>query len=228
MRKVFAILIVLIYSARTEAQTQISGSVSLVSDYLYRGTSLSNGEAVPQLNLTYDNLAGWYFGTFLSEVRLAENGSRGEQLITYTGYSRRLQSGSVWEVGVVKSFFPKTENLNYTEVFVGLASDGISGKIYFSPDYLGQNIDTVYTELNNAYQIFERLKIFGHIGFLKSLPGTHRFSEISRFDSQIGVGASLANWEFQLAWDAAGKNRASNSLYATVRSSFVLSARHTF
>ena len=56
LRWVIAILIVL---PGCEARAQVSGTVSLVSDYRLRGISLSDGEPEPQVNLGYDSPGGW-------------------------------------------------------------------------------------------------------------------------------------------------------------------------
>src|SRR6266508_589758 len=54
------------------AAAQISGTVNLVSDYRYRGTSLSDDKPAAQLGLTYDDASGWYAGLSASTVRYAE------------------------------------------------------------------------------------------------------------------------------------------------------------
>ena len=54
----------------SEACAQVSGSVTLVSDYRYRGISLSDGRPTAQLSVAYDRPDGWYMGAFASRVRL--------------------------------------------------------------------------------------------------------------------------------------------------------------
>ena len=75
----------------TAAWAQTSGSATIVSDYRYRGVSLSEGHSAAQITLGYDSPSGWYAGGFASSARL--DYVNAEQLIAYAGYTRRLSSG---------------------------------------------------------------------------------------------------------------------------------------
>lgn len=227
LRYAFTILIAAFWF---NAQAQTSASVSLVSDYRFRGISLSDGKPEPQVNLGYDSPPGWYVGAFASPVtfgnssydvplsgyagysRSQPSGNSGNdlQFIGYAGYSRRLSSGLSWDVGATESLFVRTTRYNYAEVYVGLASDHLSGKIYLAPKYYGFRERTLYAELNGAYPLQERLNLIGHIGFLRVLSDNEgpAFASNIRFDTRLGISASLADWNLQLAWVATGKNRA--------------------
>ena len=43
---------------------QVSGSLTLVSDYRFRGVSLSHNNPAAQLGAVYDDARGWYAGAF--------------------------------------------------------------------------------------------------------------------------------------------------------------------
>ena len=54
--------------AVTDVSARVSGSVAVVSDYLFRGVSLSEGRPAAQLNVNYDDASGWYAGGFASST----------------------------------------------------------------------------------------------------------------------------------------------------------------
>ena len=204
--------------------------MSLVSDYRFRGVSLSDGHPELQLNLGYDSPAGWYVGGFASGVRWRDGGSK-TQVVAYGGYSRRMPSGLNWEAGAVKSAYLQAAQLNYAETFVGLSYDNIGGRLYFSPNYLGQDFSTAYAELNGTYQVRDWLHVLGHVGFLRPLsrPDGYMAEMPSRYDVRIGASANLADWTFQLAWVATAKSPSNDPRYGDrVPSKIVLSTSYSF
>ncbi len=55
---------------------QLSGTVSLLSNYRFRGISLSADEPAAQLGLAYDDAQGWYAGGFASTVEFPLSSER--------------------------------------------------------------------------------------------------------------------------------------------------------
>jgi uncharacterized protein (TIGR02001 family) len=215
-----------------EASAQVSGSLSLVSDYRFRGESLSDEQPAAQLSVAYDHPSGWYAGAFGSTIQLANQSNRNLQVLSYAGYARRAASGLSWELGADYSVFSGLSDYDYAEVYSGIASDNVSGRIYYAPDYFGQGAGTVYAELNGARRFQNRLRLLGHIGVLRhsSANAATDGSDRSRFDVQTGVGIDLNKASIQLAWVA---TRNTNTAYASVnehqhQDTFVLSLSWPF
>jgi uncharacterized protein (TIGR02001 family) len=222
-------VVILLVPLAGEVRAQISGSASILSDYVYRGVSLSDGHLEPQINLGYDNPSGWYAGAFLSKVKLQEHASE-VQLVTYAGYTRQMQSGLSWEAGATNSAFSQTTRYSYTEIFAGLASDNVSGKIYFSPNYYGDHARTIYAEINGTYPVRERIHLLGHIGFLHLLSSVDGFAPpmTRRFDTRMGASAGIGDWICQLTWVATEIDRTNYPQYQRNPSAIVLSASYSF
>src|SRR5439155_7805223 len=66
-----------------EALGQVSGSASLVSDYRFRGVSLSQEKPALQLNVLYDDQSGWYAGAFASSVQIFGQHDRHVELVPF-------------------------------------------------------------------------------------------------------------------------------------------------
>lgn len=192
------------------AAAQISGSVALATDYRFRGVSLSDGEPAGQLNLNYDSPAGWYLGAQAAAPVLSER--NGAQLIGYAGLARRLSSGWSWEGGVNVTSFVRAHEGDYAEWYGGLAGERIGMRIYLSPHYLGRDLRTAYAELNGFYPLADDIKLIGHLGQLRALPGGER--QPVHYDARLGIAANWRDWSAQLAWVAAAGGAARPSYYA--------------
>ena len=204
-------LAILVLSMCTTAWGQTSGSVSVVSNYLFRGVSLSEGNPVPQVNLGYDSPAGWYAGAFATRIELAGSPSTA-QMVGYTGYTHRWENGLSWEAGVTDTFYLQDAEDNYAEVFAGLASEHFSGRVYFAPNYLGQDIHTVYSEFNATYSLFEQVSFLAHVGYFY-VPPVNYAPVATHADTRMGVSAGLGDWNFQLAWVTVERSRAIYPFY---------------
>ena len=101
----------------TGASAQWSGTASVVSDYRYRGVTLSDLKPAAQLGIAYDDPIGWFAGAFGSTVQLAAPTGRTAQAIVFAGYASRVSSDVSLEVGGDYSAFAGASGDNYGEVF---------------------------------------------------------------------------------------------------------------
>ena len=179
------------------AQAQLSGSAGLLSNYMYRGVSLSDDRAAARLALNYDGAAGWFAGGQVATGQLAVERHRSAQWIGYAGYAQRLPSGLSWETGVTAYAFPGSSNWNFRELFVGLAGGGVSGRLHYAVDYLGFGERTLYGELNGGWMLAPRLQAFWHGGYLYS-----RDNALShRAEGRIGLATGFQGWQAQVSLD---------------------------
>lgn len=179
-----------------QAHAQVSTSAAFVSDYRYRGVSLSDGQPAAQLSLAYDApVQGWYAGGMASNVRLArENGVQG---LAYAGISRRFSPEFSWELGAEYTQYSGPHHYQYPEIYAGLSYRQISARIYYTNDYFSIGVPVLYAELNGSHNFTDHWYAFGHMGLLRrnGYP-THNL----RTDYRVGVGVSLSRCDVQLAW----------------------------
>ncbi|WP_229256500.1 TorF family putative porin [Duganella lactea] len=189
------------------AQAQLSGSAGLMSNYLYRGISLSNNQPAARLALNYDGAGGWYAGGQAVTGQLVTEQQRNVQWVGYAGYAARLASGLSWESGVSAYAFPRSPTWNFREVYVGLAGNGLSGRLHYSPDYLGMNERTLFGELNGGWMLAPRWQAFWHGGYLHSFDNALS----NRAELRFGVATGLHGWRAQASFDLTRLRSASNS-----------------
>jgi uncharacterized protein (TIGR02001 family) len=176
-------------------QAQTSLVATLVSEYVARGKSLSQGRLAPQLRLDWD-AGGWYAGALVSRVRYADTDANA-QVLAYAGYAHRLPSGLSWEAGVLESAFAGSPAYRYHELYAGLAGGRLAGRVYFSPSYFG-DASTVYAELNGNVPLRDGLFLVGHLGMLHPL-GSAEDEARRRVDLRVGLSLDSGNWNVQLA-----------------------------
>lgn len=209
------------------AHGQTSASASLVSEYSARGVSLSDRSPAPQFSLAWDSQQGWYAGAFAAAgLHLAER-SGVTQLVAYGGYARRLASGLSWEAGASSTTFRNASEYNYREVYAGLASDRISGRIYLSPSYYGYGGHAAYVELNGFDPLGERFRLIGHIGLLHGLSGASADAR-DRVDLRLAIGFDAGACNIELAWLGSASVGPGAASHVRTPRALALSASYSF
>jgi uncharacterized protein (TIGR02001 family) len=218
------------------AWAQFSGTVSAVSDYRYRGYTLSDRKPAAQVGGTYDDPAGWYVGAFGSTVRIAPPAGINVQVIGFAGYARRLSSSFSVEAGGDYTAFTGSSENNYGEFFLGGAMDNLSARVYYSPRYFGLSSNAWYAELNLAQPLFDRVRLTAHVGFLRTnypaTYGNHVYygeGEQHIVDGRIGLGFDFELGRVEVAWVGVSAAGAAYPITGTRSpNTVVLSLSHSF
>ena len=183
------------------AQVDISGSVALQSEYRYRGQNAGKGKgnAVPQLTVNIDGVAGWYLGGFAGAMTIGDVDHY--KLLAYAGYARRMASGGSWDAGCSRITYTRAHPNDFSECYAGLGFERGSTRIYYSPRYLGYPVKTVYAEVSAFYPVHPRFNLIAHAGLLHNISGGYwaGIPTSSRIDARIGVGVPFGNWTVQIA-----------------------------
>ncbi|WP_188793942.1 TorF family putative porin [Dyella nitratireducens] len=194
---------VLVALLAVQARAQVTGSATFVSDYRFRGTSLSDDRPAAQLAFDADwPSTGWYAGGMMSNVRL--DSSHAAQLLGYAGYVRRLNADLSWEGGVRYTRFTGGESYAYAEAYTGLTFRQLVGRIYYAPNYFNAGYATWYAELNDSIALSGKWYAFAHAGYLRRAGDVAEY-HVSRFRSDVraGIGLTLQPWDIQLSWTTA-------------------------
>jgi uncharacterized protein (TIGR02001 family) len=184
-----------------DAFAQVSGSASLLSDYRYRGVSLSRNRPAAQLAVAYDDASGWYGGAFASTVQLFYP-TRELQVVSFVGYARRLPSGLSWEAGADYSVVTGPLSYSYPELYAGIAFENVSARLYYAPRYFGQDSNVIYGEINASQQLLDRVRLLAHGGVLRnSGQGAYGLRPDRHIlDASVGVALDFDQFSVQLSW----------------------------
>jgi uncharacterized protein (TIGR02001 family) len=146
---------------------QVSGDVALLSDYRFRGESLTEGRPALQAGVNYDHSSGLFVGGLVSNVRIDPD-VVGLSAQVYAGYTRPIGERAAWDIGVVAYVFPHPSmgpSYDYVEAFVGASFDTLSSRLYYTNSYFGGG-QAVYLELNGSRAINDRITLTAHVGYL--------------------------------------------------------------
>jgi uncharacterized protein (TIGR02001 family) len=214
-----------------DVTAQVSGTASLVSNYRFRGFSLSDDKPAAQLGITYDDAQGWYAGVFASTVKFATPSSLELQAVPFVGYAWRTATGLSWEVGADYSFFTGgAKGYDYPEVYVGVVAENISGRLYYSSHYFGESTSTLYGEINGTQLVFDRVHLLAHFGILHSTSGPLYYHGSNHLlDGRVGVGIDLDQFNVELSWVWLNSPNAANGVIGvSSHSGPVLTLSHSF
>jgi uncharacterized protein (TIGR02001 family) len=192
-----------LFAVACTARAQLSGHISVLSDYRYRGESLSDGKPAVQAGLDYQHSSGIFIGALATTVDLdPEVSGVGAQL--YGGYARALSQRLSWEVGMVTYVFPHPQTepgYSYTEAFIGINWQNAGVRLYYSDNYFGAGGSAGYVELNATQPISSRVRLLEHLGYLQQ--GKPRSAGASQdrslIDAQLGVGITVAGFQVELS-----------------------------
>jgi len=191
---------------------------------------LSDNEPAAQLSATYDHAQGWYAGAFVSTAESGYYQTQGVQAIGFGGYASRLPSGLTLEAGADYTTVTTTPRFDYPEVYAGFAFQNVSGRVYYSPRYFGQDSAAVYGELNLTHPVRDDVHLVAHIGVLGShaKPG-YGPSSGTAVDGAVGVSVLWNGFTVQASW--IGINHASTAYAVTGtgnKNGVVASLSHAF
>jgi uncharacterized protein (TIGR02001 family) len=141
-----------------------SGSISLTSDYVFRGISQTDGGAAIQGSLDYSQgiFSAGLWGSNVNFGATSPTSTASMELDAYIGLSPT--TGPInWDLTAIGYFYPNADDsvsfngeLDYYEGIVGASTNltdqfSVGAKIAYSPEYWGEYGDSLYYELNAGY-----------------------------------------------------------------------------
>jgi uncharacterized protein (TIGR02001 family) len=116
--------------AAEESPHKLSGTLTLASDYIFRGISQTGGDMAIQGGLEYTHSSGFYLGTWGSNVGWIEDfqlyQSGNIEVDLYGGYRGAIgDTGLTFDVGAIQYFYPGDKpsgvtDADTTEIYAGL------------------------------------------------------------------------------------------------------------
>jgi uncharacterized protein (TIGR02001 family) len=187
--------------ATVDAPAQVSGSVSAVSNYRYRGVSLSHNDPAAQAALVYDDPRGFYAGAFGSSVKIGQDPTNEAQGIFFAGYAHTFAAGGTLEAGVTYTGFTGSPSYAYPEVLVGATLEKLSARLHYSPNYYGRGYDAVYGEIDAAHRVYEHVQVVAHGGALwTNARDVYGNAVDTIYDARIGVVFDFDQFNVQVSW----------------------------
>lgn len=158
-----------------EAGWSHSGNAMLVSDYVFRGVTPTQGKPMGQLTLDFAHANGAYIGLFGSGVsHAAYNNGSGTEIDVYGGYRATVAPDTVIDAGLVTYWFPGAH----------YAAAGRDIKYHTQEWKLGVNIGA--------------LNVYGWVSSSSAWFGFAVDPATGKYQSTRGTGYLEANWNPEL------------------------------
>lgn len=170
-----------------EGPITVSGGIAVVSDYRFRGVSLSDKDFAVQPTLTLSHESGFYVGVWGSNV--AENPGEDVEVDLYAGFAGG--DTVTYDLGVTYYMYPGVSAFNYAEIIgkVGTTVGPVSlgGMLAYAPSQDGTgNTDNVYVGTNASIGIPDTpLTFTGSVGYEDGAFGD------DKIDWSLGVTAEV-------------------------------------
>jgi uncharacterized protein (TIGR02001 family) len=188
--------------AAAAANAQVSSTVTLTSDYDFRGFSQSAKDPALQASLDYAHESGWYVGGWASNVDFGE-ADVDYEVDLYTGFSGGAEDGVGWDVGLVYYAYPDESDFDYVEAYGGITYNWFEGKVWYSPDFGGDttpgDTSAIYIEANATIPVRENFSVLLHAG----LSTGDYWDDINGddvIDYSVGVGYDISHFNLALRW----------------------------
>src|SRR5690606_34958623 len=181
----------------TVSDITVSGNVAVVTDYRFRGVSLTAGDPAIQGGISISHSSGFYVGTWGSS--LEDSPVYGEmELDLYGGWSGEVSDGVGLDVGVLYYAYPSSDVGGgdvwefYGKVKPTIGPVGLTFGVAYAPDQesLGDT-DNLYLNADASVGIPQTpLTLTAHVGYTDGALGPDLLAggtDDRRFDYSIGA-----------------------------------------
>jgi len=166
LRAALSACAVLGFAAGAQAAT-FSGNAALTSDYVWRGTTQTQGDPAVQAGFKLAGDSGWYASAWGSNVEFAPELHASSELDFTAGWAGSLGNAWTLDVNALHYRYPSTTaDLNWTELNATLGYDSRYWlSMGFSPEALGSDDSGTYTQLGARFPVNDAFRIEAVAGY---------------------------------------------------------------
>jgi uncharacterized protein (TIGR02001 family) len=179
------------------ANAEITGTVSAVTDYNFRGISLSANDPALQGSIDYAHESGFYAGAWGSNIDYGDDVDGDLEVDVYLGFAGGAEDGLGWDIGAVYYTYPGSDDIeDYPEFYAGLTFGDFEVKQWYTHDYGGAEVDALYTEGNASFELPANFGLDLHVGYNYG----DAFDDAEYLDYSVGLSYTLGHFDFGLAY----------------------------
>jgi uncharacterized protein (TIGR02001 family) len=145
------------------AHADITGTVTAVSDYDFRGITQTAQNPALQGSIDYAHESGFYIGAWGSNVDFGNCCDENVELDIYAGF--RGGDTFTYDVGAIYYTYPGAKSIDYPEIYAGLGWKWLSGKIWYSNDFGNASESAEYYEANANVPLPANFAASAHVGY---------------------------------------------------------------
>jgi uncharacterized protein (TIGR02001 family) len=196
------------------AQAQLSSTIGVVSDYDFRGISLSARDPAPQLSVDYAfGDTGLSAGVFASTIDSGQDVDSDVETDVYVDFATMFDDTFGFNAGATYYAYPGSDDTEaYPEAYVGLIARDFTFNQWFTHDYLGVGDTALYTEANYSRELAANFSFSAHAGYSYG----EAFEGAELIDYFAELGYTWNNLAFALRFtgtDASGEQRVTDDVF---------------
>ncbi len=146
---------------------ELTGNAALTSDYVWRGTTQTQGDAAAQAGFKLAGASGFYGSVWGSNVEFAPDTHASSELDFTVGWAGQIAPDWALDVNVLRYQYPSTTvDLNWTELNGTLTYAGNYWlSLGFSPEALGSEENGTYAQLGARFPVNDAFRIEAAAGY---------------------------------------------------------------
>ncbi len=175
----------------------LSANAALVSDYRFRGISLSDKDPALQGGFDLETKSGFYVGTWGSSIESYEGSEL--ELDVYGGYAANF-GGLDFDIGILAYTYPGSSNTTYWEAYssvggsAGIVNWTLGAAYAFDQKSIGDD-DNIYLYLGAGVPIANTpLTLSSHIAYEDGAFGT------DKWDWALGITYNFQQFSLSLSY----------------------------
>ena len=179
------------------ANAEITGTIGAVSDYDFRGVSLSAKDPALQGSIDYAHDSGFYAGVWGSNIDYGDDVDGDLEVDLYVGFANQINDDLGYDIGLVYYLYPGSDDIeDYPEFYAGLTYKWLELKQWYSNDNSGSDLDSFYTEANASFDLVENLSLGLHLGYNYG----DYFDDFEYLDYSVGLTYTLGHFDLGLKY----------------------------
>jgi uncharacterized protein (TIGR02001 family) len=204
---------VALFAASGAARADVSSTITIASDYDFRGITQSALDPVLQVSLDWEGESGLYAGLWGSNIDFGEDGAEGVapvdlniELDFILGYAGSITEDFGYDVGATyyKYLGDDDNGLNdfdYYELYAGLGYRFLSAKVWYAPDFSNAGESAWYAEANAEVPLPADFTLLLHAGYNAGDYWKSDDIGLDEFaDYSVGLGRSFGRFDFQVKY----------------------------
>jgi uncharacterized protein (TIGR02001 family) len=213
------------------ANAQVAGAASLQSDYELYGFSMSARRPVAIASIAFDQASGLYLnGSAIGAINRDDHAAL-LGLIENVGYASRVTPLVSIDGGLGYSELFQRYGANgsaqFGDVYIGVATHGMSLHVYYSPNYLSPGARLVYEDWQGEISGPGQLRFGAHVGALEAAHSPYGHGG-AQYDWRLTLSRSIKVVDVQLGLSGGGPSPDYYDLRPHARTALVAGASWAF
>lgn len=177
---------------------ELSGSISFVNDYRWRGVSQTAGDPAIQgsLDLNFDN--GVYVGLWGSNIDF-DDANADLELDWYIGYSSEISNGFSYDATLYYYQYPGIDDINYHQLAFNLYHGNFSATYQYTNDFAQTSAEGHYLAMGYSHPITDDMTLDLHAGYSYG-DYWEDFDVGNYIDYSLGVSTQIQGVDFSVAY----------------------------